>query len=273
MELLLHPTNSQLSHHYRRAFKNAAELFVVSAYLTEWESALQLSPKCRSFRIIIGRNFGITRKKACEDVMRWLPPKRKAQFMVADQIGGFHPKAVFWKEEDGNCFALVGSSNLTQAAFKSNYEANIFLPLNRLDYEKAKKWVRSIESRSIVVSEDWLRKYKEARINFARKGVEDPGPVLAIKLPTPAGMEKHIAQRRKALAAYDQKKVALNRLFRQCASKRISSLQFYEELPRYWSQKTGDRLQGAGFEIKGKHGDFQALSRSFVTQAQKIGIT
>jgi hypothetical protein len=52
--------------------------------------------------------------------MRWLPPKPKAQFLVADQIDGFHPKAVFWKEENGKCFAIARSSDLTQAAFKSN---------------------------------------------------------------------------------------------------------------------------------------------------------
>ena len=87
MDLLLHPSiiDGELSDYYRRAFKNAVELFVVSAYLTEWDSKLELNPNCQSFRVIIGRNFGITRKAACEKVMRWLPINRKAQFMVADQ--------------------------------------------------------------------------------------------------------------------------------------------------------------------------------------------
>jgi hypothetical protein len=113
VDLLLHPSivASGLSRYYKRAFKNAVELFVVTAFLTEWDAKLELNPKCRSFRVIRGRNFGITRKAACEKVMRWLPLKRKAQFM-ADQIGGFHPKAVFWKEENGKCFAVVGSSTL-----------------------------------------------------------------------------------------------------------------------------------------------------------------
>jgi len=98
VDLLLAPTiDGELSSYYERAFKNAVELFVVTAYLTEWETSLELNPDCRSFRVIIGRDFGITRKVACEKVLQWLPRERKAQFLVADRIGGFHPKAVFWR--------------------------------------------------------------------------------------------------------------------------------------------------------------------------------
>ena len=164
MELLLHAPNidCDLSRCYKQAFKNAVELFVVTAYLTDWDTSLELNPKCRSFRVITGRDFGITRKAACEKVIGWLSSERKAQFMVADRIGGFHPKAVFWKEEKGSCFAIVGSSNLTQAAFGMNYEANVFLPLSETDYVKGKEWVKQIEKHSVVMSEDWLKKYKES---------------------------------------------------------------------------------------------------------------
>ena len=100
MDILLHTPsgNNNLSIHYTAAFKNAVELFVVTAYLTEWDSSLALNPSCRTFRIIIGSDFGITRKAACEKVMRWLPSNQKSKFLVADSITGFHPKAVFWKE-------------------------------------------------------------------------------------------------------------------------------------------------------------------------------
>jgi len=42
VDLLLHPsiTQSELSRYYKRAFKNAVELFVVTAYLTEAESTI-----------------------------------------------------------------------------------------------------------------------------------------------------------------------------------------------------------------------------------------
>lgn len=262
--------NCDLSRCYKQAFKNAIELFVVTAYLTEWDASLKLNPKCRSFRVITGRDFGITRKAACEKVMGWLPPERKAQFMVADRIGGFHPKAVFWKEEEGNCFAIIGSSNLTQAAFETNYEANVLLPLSEADYLEGKKWVQQIEKQSVIVSEDWLKKYKEAPLARlgGTKGSKKEGvhitPVVPLNLPRPRGMKERIESRRKNLDAYKRHRDDLLSLFRQCASGQITSQSFYQELPKYWSFERGDRLTGHGFEIKGKHGDFQALSQSLV---------
>jgi hypothetical protein len=118
------------------------------------------------------------------------------------------------------------------------------------------------------VSEDWLKRYKEAvRPQTAKrsdKGVQAVAPVVELKLPMPSGMDKHIRGRRKALAVYQTQKASLERLFRRCASKRISSDQFYEQLPKYWDGKVGDRFQGKGWEIRGKHSDFQALSQSFI---------
>lgn len=86
MTLILHAAGSsnELTAHYQRAFSTAVELFIVTAYLTEWDESLELNSDCRKFRVIIGRDFGITRKAACEAIMRWLPPKRKGQFLVAD---------------------------------------------------------------------------------------------------------------------------------------------------------------------------------------------
>jgi hypothetical protein len=272
MDLLLHAPSlpSNLSEHYENAFKNATELFVVTAYLTDWNSKLNLSPECRRFRVIIGRDFGITRKAACQEVMRWLPPHRKNQFLVADRIDGFHPKAVFWRDNKGECFALVGSSNLTRAAFETNYEANVFCKLSEADYIRGKKWVKEIERRSIVVSEDWLKRYTEAnpaRLSGAKrsgKGKQEIKPLIELKLPSPRRAGELVERRRKALAAYQRQRVLLEDLFRRCANKEVSSEKFYEDLSQHWSEEVGDRLQGKGWEIKGKHGNFQILSESFV---------
>jgi len=272
MDLLLHSptTPSGLSGHYERAFNHAIELFVVTAYLTDWDASLVLNSECRKFRIIIGSNFGITRKAACEKVMRWLPPTRKSQFLVADQICGFHPKAVFWKDKRGKCFAVIGSSNLARAAFETNYEANVFCPLTEADYVKAKGWIQEIEKLSDVVSDDWLKLYQEAtprktrRVRRFGKTIEILAPLIQLRLPTPSGMTKRLESRRKDLMIYEKHSAELERLFRRCASKRISSDDFYKSLPKYWSWEVGDRLQGAGWEIKGKHSDFQILSSSFV---------
>ncbi len=271
MELFLHAPDKacDLSLYYKRAFANATELFVVTAYLTEWDASLKLNSNCRNFRVIAGRNFGITRKAACEALIRWLPPGRKTQFMVADRIGGFHPKALFWKEEAGGCFAVVGSSNLTQAAFGSNYEANVFIAITESDYLNAKRWVKEIERASVVVSEEWLKSYREAPLigpnvkGQTRNKDEGRIPALVrIELPRPSGMKRRIADRQKNLKVFETQRSAIAKLFRSCAQKEIDSANFYERLLTHWNSKLGDRLQGRGFEIRGKHSNFQALSKS-----------
>ena len=59
---------------YKKAFREAAELYLVSAYLTTWQ-APQLNKACEIFTFIIGKDFGITRKAACESVLEWLPKR------------------------------------------------------------------------------------------------------------------------------------------------------------------------------------------------------
>jgi HKD family nuclease len=164
MKLILHTPDNEgsLSRRYQQAFSQAVELFIVTAFLTDWDDELELNPHCRGFRIIIGRDFGITRKAACRKVIGWLPENRKFQFQVADGIDGFfHPKAVFWKEANGGYFAIIGSSNLTRAAFKTNYEANVYGSVSPDDYAAAKEWIRRIEASSVVVTEGWLANYVE----------------------------------------------------------------------------------------------------------------
>lgn len=271
MNLFLHTPNSDssLAEYYRRAFEQATELFIVTAYLTEWDASLVLNGGCRRFRLIVGKDFGITRIAACEAVMRWLPPQRKSQFMVADMIAGFHPKAVFWKEIDNNCFAIVGSSNLTRAAFETNYEANVFSRISGAEYKAAKQWIRSIEQHAIPVSEDWLSQYKEgtrANMGGGQKGAKAPvaTPLVALKLPRPAGTKRQIEIRRRQLEAYGVYREWLIGLFQRCAADEVTSSQFYEQLPSYWSYEVGNRLQGAGWERQGKGSDFRVLSRSYV---------
>jgi HKD family nuclease len=270
VELILHPaTVRSLADRYRHALAHAVELLIVNAYLTEWNVSLELNPNCRHFRMVIGKDFGITRKFACAEVMRWLPSRLKAHFRVADQIGSFHPKAVFWKEVNGDAFAIVGSSNLTAAAFANNYEANIFCPLSPDDYRAAKDWVKRIVAQSVTVSQDWLDKYREAPLQGRHGsqnhgGAQSGGVVVPITLPSPKGTQHIIADRRGLLAEYEQNRSGLMRLFQDCADGRITSPEFYDTLPQHWGGTVGGRLQGAGFEIKGKHSDFRALSNSFL---------
>jgi HKD family nuclease len=271
MNLLLQTpdSNGELSQCYGRAFTRGVELFIVTAFLTDWDTSLRLNPDCRHFRMIVGRDFGITRKAACKAVMRWLPPEQKFQFMVADLISGFHPKAVFWKEPNGKCFSIIGSSNLTQAAFETNYEANAISQISDTEYAAVKEWVKNIEKHAVPVDANWLRKYKEADTGGIRgkknaKSRNDATPSDGLELPKPKGAKKQIRIRREKLDAYAKKRKGLIGLFRRCADRQVSSAQFYEQLPQHWSNALGDRLQGTGWEIHGKKADFQALSKSYL---------
>lgn len=271
MKIILHRSQSRsvLGEHYLTAFKDAVELYVVSAYLTEWDWEIKLTPACKRFRCIIGKDFGITRKSACMDVLRWLPASRKADFLVADTIVGFHPKAVIWRTAKGQAFMLVGSSNLSRAAFEGNVEANVLVPISEKAFEEAKDWIEWIEDRSVPVSEDWLDQYVEAVRNPGGSGKRMPArkeksPVVTFKLPRPSKTADRLRVRRKQLEAYAKQRNGLIRLFRRAASGSITNTQFFDELPQYWSMEKGSRLQGKGWERTGKHADFQELAASFV---------
>lgn len=271
MNLILHEPNTacNLADRYQHAFTRAVELLIVNAYLTEWDASLSLNAGCRHFRMVIGKDFGITRKSACEKVMKWLPRQLRAHFRVADQIGGFHPKAVFWKEISGEAFAIVGSSNLTAAAFATNYEANIFCQLSPADYQAAKDWVKTIINYSVPISTDWLEKYHEAPLDGQpssrnRRNSRSGGIIVPLTLPTPQGVQTILKDRRKQLTQYENNHNGLMKLFRDCASGRITSDAFYDDLSKHWGGAVGGRLQGAGFERRGKGSDFRALSKSFL---------
>jgi HKD family nuclease len=269
MQLILHtPTSTgDLSAHYKKAFEEATELFIVTAYLTEWDDTLELNDDCKRFRIIIGKDFGITKKVACQKVMRWLPPSRKSQFMVADEISGFHPKAVFWKDSSGQFHSIIGSSNLTRAAFGHNYEANIYTEISKESYIQAKNWVREIEGFSLVVSEDWLSEYQEG-ISSPRKAKPNRTlsgqTVIPLVLPRPRGSTERVRRRRARLERHEAMKEGLHQLFRSCAEGKITSEQFYQQLPKYWCSEK-NRLQAQGWERSGRDSDFQMLAKSFIS--------
>ena len=273
MEIILHTgeRRSELAAHYHAAFADAVELYIVSAYLTEWDTDIKLAPSCKRFRFIIGKDFGITRKEACRKVMKWLPATRKTNFLVAEAITGFHPKAIIWRTGRGRTFMLVGSSNLSRAAFDGNVEANVVLPISERHFEMARAWIDWIEERSVPVSEDWLGQYIEAKRKPGRgtkgRGLADSNgaAIVTFKLPRPPRMASLLRERRRSLAAYAKRRAGLMRLFQSVLEKKISNGQFFAELPRYWSWELGSRLQGRGWERQGKQADFQDLAASLVS--------
>lgn len=173
--LILNPGSAQLGKLYERAFQHARELYIVSAYLTAWDTDLRLTKGCR-FRMVVGKDFGITRKDACRKVLKWLPANRKQNFYVAAYIGGFHPKAIFWRDKNNQHHMLVGSSNLTEAAFQSNYEANLYSRVNSKVYRSAVEWIETIIEKSRPIDSAWLDTYREAKLTGKRKNVAIPLP-------------------------------------------------------------------------------------------------
>lgn len=149
---------------YERAFREARELYIVSAYLTAWDVDLELNAQCK-FRLIVGQDFGITRKDACQSVLNWLPRNQKQNFYVASYIGGFHPKAMLWRDKQGKRHLLVGSSNLTEVAFDRNYEANFYSSVSTQTYEKAVRWIDDVIKKSQIVGPKWFKTYEEAELS------------------------------------------------------------------------------------------------------------
>lgn len=76
MKIILNPTPTKaldLRAAYRRAFASAEELYIASAYLTDWSTAPVLNPRCKNVLFLVGTDFGLTRKFAMHAVLKWIP--------------------------------------------------------------------------------------------------------------------------------------------------------------------------------------------------------
>lgn len=228
--LFLHTkeNESELLDCYKKAITEAVELYIVSAYLTEWniKTELNLELKPSKFKFIFGKDFGLSRKKAIKNVLEWLPSKFKENFLVAEHIQGFHPKAIFWRNRNNECYALIGSSNLTNAAFNSNCEANILSHLLEKQFLDVVKWISSIEKESKVVTKEWIDNYNQAiplrieQLAIYEKTLKD----------FVSYDKKLISSRRKQLENYQIYRKELRKQISKCANGEISNESFYEKL-------------------------------------------
>lgn len=271
MDLILHPVNDSavlsLTDLYDRAISEALELFIVSAYLTDWKPNGIINKDCEEMSFIVGTDFGLTRKDACKAVLAWLPKEMKSDFLAADRISGFHPKLVLWMTKTGECHLVLGSSNLTQAAFSTNYEANAFLTIPKAQYDYIKKWVYSIRLFCSPISEDWLESYKEADKPKQETGGKKP-PVIALRLPSGEDINEAVKRRKVQQKAFAGIQDELIKLFNKCAAGKISNAAFYEAMMTRWGHHAS-RFQGRGFEIRGKHSDWKDICASLSTIVAK----
>lgn len=280
MKLLLLPQSSGtvLQDVYNRALRKSIHLYIVSAYLTHWDIQDKLGDQCESFTFIVGKDFGITRKSACQNVLDWLPEERKSDFLAAEAIDGFHPKAAFWRELDGTCHALVGSSNLSKAAFSSNYEANGYSAISEEMFEAAEQWIEQLAGKCVSLDAHWLARYREAIQPRKPRGPDESGDerqedeaVFDLMLPDPSKLKRHanvLVRRRQQMRLFKQIKSDLENHFRTAARARLwgenKNLAFYVRLNYLWSLNTGNRFQGLGWERQGRGSNFQELARRMV---------
>ena len=271
MKIILNPSdNAILDKEYEKALSSAVELSILTAFLTDWKPRTKLSINCKEVNFIVGTDFGITKKDACFSVLRWLPSNFKNDFLAADGIGGFHPKLILWKDAKSECYAVVGSSNLTQAAFSTNVEANVSSKIAEADYNRIKEWIYQIRINCAPISEDWLDTYTEMTKRTSRtkgkKSIATQNASKTVKvfaLPTGKSIDEAILRRRKQERAFSSIKDQLTALLAKCADGKISNMDFYDKMVTTWNE-SGSRLQGSGFQISGKHGNWRGVCKSLL---------
>jgi hypothetical protein len=253
MTIYLHPESDQgLANAYREAFSNAIEIFAISAYLRDWE-CFETSSNCEAAILVVGKDFGITRKSALEKALDWKNyVGKKCHFYVVTEINGFHPKILLWKENRNRQtkhYLIIGSSNLTIAAFNSNYEANIRIGISEESYNKITNWIATILSFSRPVTKTWIDQYQEQNLPQSRKPQKQirPDNITGLLLPEFPSLAVVLAQRREQVYAFDDIKVEFVRVVRECAQdgSQKSQREFYDWLINNWNGQDW-KFQGNG---------------------------
>jgi hypothetical protein len=257
MQILLSPNATKLSELrdvYNRALDEAEELYIASAYLTEWDLSHKLGSACKRVVFLVGTDFGLTRKAAMLNVLRWVPEHISFTFLaVQSQRGGFHPKIVAWKARSGKHYCLIGSSNLSKAAFSNNCEANVMTEVSSHDFARLCAWLDSVSTESSPISKDWIKHhYTEAKPAY--KGKKAGNNVIQIKpadLPSGAACARFVRQHRRQQATFHEIAKPIRAAATRCAQGKISRSQFWQAFWKLWAHHTS-RLQGSGLQFTAK---------------------
>ncbi|WP_065329174.1 phospholipase D family protein [Tritonibacter mobilis] len=268
MKLILVPSDQEMNlrDEYEKAFSEATELYVLSAYLTHWNFQKKLNSGCRKFRLIVGTDFGITRKQALYDALKWVPRNQKCNFLAVDKISGFHPKVAFWKDKNNEFHCVIGSSNQTHAAFNTNFEANAVAEISSIDFMKSAKWVQDIVNHCSQVNEQWIADYKEGnntpRNNenhkIARNQLQDFG------IHEPTHFKDFLLDRRRQMRAYSDARSDFIELVEECAAGQLSSHDFYRDFTNLWGKDHYISFQSDAWKRRGKSSSFSEICRSLV---------
>jgi len=234
---------------YLRAFREADELYIASAYLTEWDHRDKLGAQCKRAVFVAGTDFGLSRKSALREVLRWTP-KREGFSVRAVKEKGFHPKIVAWRTTSRRHYCIVGSSNLSRAAFSGNLEANIFCSISAADYARICDWIENIET--LPVTPEWIDfHYFEAKRTPG--GGPPHTPVVRFSfLPNSQGCARSVLKRRKQLQVFRSAREPFRREMSRCAKKRsnLGDRNFWRFM---WPEWKNWRFQGGAIQVSAKH--------------------
>lgn len=268
MKILLSPNSKkpdELRDVYNRALDDAAELCIASAYLTDWDATHKLGSACNQVTFVVGTDFGLTRKAAMLNVLRWIPKRVAFVFKAVPKGSGFHPKIVAWKTRFGKCYCIIGSSNLSRAGFSSNCEANVLFQIAPRDFKRLRAWIDSVAKRSWPVSKDWIENYY---IEAAVTRAGGPAKATSIEiepayLPHGRACERTVLNRRRQQLAFKKIGVRIRVAARRCSEGKISRSAFWR---RFWDLWAGhpSQLQGRGLEMTGKSAKWEESCGSLI---------
>jgi hypothetical protein len=270
MHILLSPdADGRLSSVYRRAIGEATELYIASAHLTAWDSTIALNKRCKQITFLVGTDFGLTRKAALHEVLKWLPSRIPAIFGAATvPNGSFHPKLVAWSTAAGEKFCLLGSSNLSKAAFASNCEANMLAPLPNAEYVRITQWLETIAETAEPITNDWVEHhYTESvlpkkRGRAAHNGATSSG-VVSVSFSGVAGLQARVRYRRAQQSAFTSISKPLLVAAQRSAAGRIGNTAFWEAFWHLWSEHKS-RFQGSGLQFLCKHANWKEANSSLL---------
>jgi len=195
----------------------------------------------------VGTDFGLTRKAAMLNVLRWIPRNISFTFLaVQSQSGGFHAKIVAWKAHSGKYYCMIGSSNLSKAAFSNNCEANVMTEISSRDFARLSAWLDSVSTESSPISKDWIKHhYTEAKV--AHKGKKAEKNAFQIKpsdLPHGAACARAVRDNRRKQASFHEIAKPIRAAAVRCTRGKISRSQFWQTFWKLWGAHKS-RLQGS----------------------------
>lgn len=161
---------------------------------------------------------------------------------------------------------MIGSSNLSKAAFSTNYEANVLNAISSAEFIRVSAWLDAISEQSSPVDSDWIRHhYKEAKL--ARPGKNAAITSTQIhpsKLPSGAACARMVRRHLKGQSSFREIANPIRRAALDCSQGKMSRGDFWQVFWGLWSQHES-RFQGSGIQFAGKSAKWEQGCASLIT--------